>query len=647
MKKILFYFISLLLVFVSFYLLDYFVGLFQQTAIIKNNSYLFRNEVAPLQTTTNHLLPNLFDQFPDEFNSSKMRTIRTDEFGILQGPGVKNTTPNETILFLGGSTTENNEVREEYRFPYLAVAQLNKISGVNFVGVNAGVRAHTTQNSINLYLNHPSPEISNSKYVVMMHNINDRLKLALDGSYKSKLNHKSGLSFEYAKEKFLSSLHAFFLWAKGHSNILFILHEKVAPFFTKNQGVIINENILDQTTALTDDDIKNYRENLKIFIGIVKSQGKIPVLMTQPLGKSSQGQALFNETIRKVSLENSVFLIDLDRSSDSLKNKEKLFFGDGVHFNDQGSKWASDYIASSFTQIIGSKRERQKLSLGCKPIMSDGKDIVNQSLNQNLLEGRYPSLSSDGKYLLYQSYRDHETSIMILDVITGKSRVVIKKLGINTIEHPTWFDSDSIIYGEKTEDKSRLFLLDIKSGSSKPLFVNPDLLGSIANVSNKGEIAFAGYEYQDGRFTKPEIYYMKSNTSEPIKLTGGGYEKWRPFFNESEGTIYYIGAPYDGIFNLYKTSIDGVYSQLVYTENNRTHWDPAISLDGKKIAYAQKNDAEFDIFISELSGFKKNIKRLSYSSEDEWDPRFSPNGSLLLYAGTSIYGSQIRAICLK
>jgi Tol biopolymer transport system component len=108
-----------------------------------------------------------------------------------------------------------------------------------------------------------------------------------------------------------------------------------------------------------------------------------------------------------------------------------------------------------------------------------------------------------------------------------------------------------------------------------------------------------------------------------------------------------MGAPYDGIFNLYKTSIDGVYSQLVYTENNRTHWDPAISLDGKKIAYAQKNDAEFDIFISELSGFKKNIKRLSYSSEDEWDPRFSPNGSLLLYAGTSIYGSQIRAICLK
>lgn len=647
MKKVFFYFITLLLVISSFFLLDYCVGFFEETATKKNSSYLFRNEVAPLHTTTNHLIPNLFDKFFDESNPTQKRMVRTDDFGILQGPGNKSLVKTDKILFLGGSTTENNEVLEEYRFPYLAVSQLNKIANVNFLGINAGVRAHTTQNSINLYLNHPSPEIASSKYVVMMHNINDRLKLALDGSYKSNLNINSELSLDYAKDSFLSSVYAFFLWAKGRSNILFLLHEKITPLLHKDKGVIVNENILDQTTSLTDEDVKKYRENLKIFIGIVKSQGKIPILMTQPLGKISQGQALFNDSIRKIALENNVNLIDLDKSSNDLKDKQKLFFADGVHFNDHGSKWASDYIASRFIQIFGLKKEKHGTLLGCKPIISNGKSIVNQPLNQNLLEGRYPSLSSDANFLLYQSYSHNETSFSILNIKTGISKNVLKKSGINTIEHPTWYDFKSIIYGEKSADKSRLFLLDIESGLSKPLYANPNLFGSIANVSKKGEISFAGYQYHDGRFTKPQIYYMESNISEPIKLTDGNYEKWRPFFNESEGVIYYIGAPSKGMFNLYKTSIDGKLSHLVYTENSKTHWDPAISYDGRKIAYAQKNDAEFDIFVSDLSSFEKSIKRLSFSSEDEWDPRFSPDGSFLLYAGTSMYGSQIRAICLK
>lgn len=647
MKKSIFYLVSLLLVIGSFLFLDFCVGFFQETATRKNGNYLFRSEVAPLHTTTNHLIPNLFDKFSDEADPAHKRIVRTDEYGILQGPGDRNLAATDKILFLGGSTTENNEVREEYRFPYLAVFQLNKMANVNFLGINAGVRAHTTQNSLNLYLNHPSPEIANSKYVVMMHNINDRLKLALDGSYKSSLNNKSELTFDYAKNSFFSSIYSLYLWAKGHSNILFLLHEKIVPILVKDKGVVVNENILDQVFSLSDDDVKKYQNNLNVFIGIVKSQGKIPILMTQPLGKISQGQDLFNETMRKVALQNNVNLIDLDKSSNEIHQKEKLFFADGIHFNDHGSKWASDYIASRFIQIIGLNKEKQSVLLGCKPIISDGKDIVNQPLNLNLLDGRYPSLSSDEKSLLYQSYRNQETSISILDVKTGKIRMVIKKAGINTIEHPTWYDSKSIIYGEKTGDQSRLFLLDIESGTSKPLVSSQNLFGAIANVSNKGEIAFAGYEYLDGRFTKPEIYYMKSSVSQPIKLTGGNYEKWRPFFNEREGVIYYIGAPSNETFNLYKVSIDGKLSELVYTKKGMTHWDPAVSYDGRKIAYAQKNDAEFDIFVSDFQGFKENIKRYSYSSEDEWDPRFSPDGSLLFYAGTSIYGSQIRAICLK
>jgi hypothetical protein len=65
------------------------------------------------------------------------------------------------------------------------------------------------------------------------------------------------------------------------------------------------------------------------------------------------------------------------------------------------------------------------------------------------------------------------------------------------------------------------------------------------------------------------------------------------------------------------------------------------------IAFAQKNKFDFDLFISQLPVNSEYLIRYASTAEDEWDPRFSPDGRYLLYAGSSIFGSQIRAICLK
>ena len=206
MKRVTFYLITFMILIISVVFMDYGVGLLQETAIYRNSMMVFQAEVAPLQTTTNHLLPNLNDQLPDERHFSKKRQVRTDEYGILKGVDQNLTELTENILFLGGSTTENNEVREEFRFPFLAISQLSKISGTDHIGINGGVRAHTTQNSINLYINHPSPQIEKARYVVMMHNINDRLKLAIDGSYKSKLNNNSESSLGGVRDSLISFL---------------------------------------------------------------------------------------------------------------------------------------------------------------------------------------------------------------------------------------------------------------------------------------------------------------------------------------------------------------------------------------------------------------------------------------------------------
>lgn len=111
--------------------------------------------------------------------------------------------------------------------------------------------------------------------------------------------------------------------------------------------------------------------------------------------------------------------------------------------------------------------------------------------------------------------------------------------------------------------------------------------------------------------------------------------------------FFFIGSPDGNEFNLYKVGIAGKSMSLVYSELAKNHWDPAISPDGEKIAFAQKSKFDFDIFISQLPVSSGSLIRHASTAEDEWDPRFSPDASYLLYAGSSIFGSQIRAICLK
>ena len=296
------------------FLADFVVGTFYETSVTRETMGVFRSEVAPLSTTTNHLIPNLSHEYLIEDKSiSVVRTVRTDEYGIMKGASADDYTSATKILFLGGSTTENNEVDEPYRFPYLVGALLNKTKSQKFYGVNAGIRAHTTQDSLNLYLNHPSPDISNAEIVVVMHNINDRLHLTLSDSFKSDLNQNSTLTLSGVIDNFYQLVFSTWNWVKFKSNIIFLIDinwDKLS-LDRENKGIVINEEVLGKMATLTDKQVDLFSQNIRLLVRIIRAREKIPILMTQPLGKDSKGQSTFNDAIRKTAKTEKVYLVDL------------------------------------------------------------------------------------------------------------------------------------------------------------------------------------------------------------------------------------------------------------------------------------------------------------------------------------------------
>jgi hypothetical protein len=91
--------------------------------------------------------------------------------------------PQATIAFLGASTTANNAVQAELRFPAL-VSTLLAERGLRINTLNAGKSGITSQDSVNLLFNHvvhDEPDIA-----VMMHAHNDIGRLAAKGEYAAR-----------------------------------------------------------------------------------------------------------------------------------------------------------------------------------------------------------------------------------------------------------------------------------------------------------------------------------------------------------------------------------------------------------------------------------------------------------------------------
>ncbi len=95
---------------------------------------------------------------------------------------------------------------------------------------------------------------------------------------------------------------------------------------------------------------EKFKGNIELFVNIVRTLGKRPVLMTQPLGRPSNGQNVFNEIIRDVGRRNQVTLIDLDRAID--EKRDWAFLYDNIHLNNRGSKFVGELIASSLAPLV-------------------------------------------------------------------------------------------------------------------------------------------------------------------------------------------------------------------------------------------------------------------------------------------------------
>ncbi|MGP8049131.1 MAG: SGNH/GDSL hydrolase family protein [Desulfobaccales bacterium] len=304
--------------------------------------------------------------------------VRVDENGFIM-PAKVHEHPDLTLVFLGGSTTEDIYDDENNRFPYLAGHLLEESTQLRVNSYNAAKSGNDSLHSLDVLLNKVVP--LKPDIVAMMHNINDLSILLLEKSYWNKNPYRSPLieekpdwrtvgknlqeTFQLARDLVVPNLYAALhrlLHAEGKS--------KADEFQqVRGQKIEVNQDFL----------VREFARNLQTFINICRARGITPVLLTMPSRLKDDPDPLirrlmqrledqngisyrdfkgafdrFNQEIRGVAAQNRVLLVDLAREIPP----EKEYMSDVVHFNPAGSRLVAQKIAAGLAPGLATLPKR-------------------------------------------------------------------------------------------------------------------------------------------------------------------------------------------------------------------------------------------------------------------------------------------------
>jgi lysophospholipase L1-like esterase len=279
--------------------------------------------------------------------------IRGDEKGFIEnGNHYKFSSKNlKTVIFFGGSTTEQLFVPEKFRWQSILERNLNRTDNTHSYRIlNGGVSGNHSVHSILNFITKGLP--LSPDYVVLMHNVNDLGLLRLTGSYWDAPSDRS-LIQNMPKRPFIIFIREIKdLIVPNTYELLKILKLK-----------IFNDDFVNYRSKKTIDiEVieSQFRSSLNTFIDISKQWGIEPILMTQFNRINNKDELLkksmhrddidgyiwsykrLNDVIREVSIIREVDLIDLARLIPSSND----YLYDIVHLNKKGSKLASEILTT-------------------------------------------------------------------------------------------------------------------------------------------------------------------------------------------------------------------------------------------------------------------------------------------------------------
>ena len=249
-----------------------------------------------------------------------------------------------------------------------------------------------------------------------------------------------------------------------------------------------------------------------------------------------------------------------------------------------------------------------------------------------------PCFSPDGKTIAFQSNRDGNMEIYILDIETRYERKITDHPAKD--EFPVFSPDGKVLAFTSTRDDSsaaadwrlrEIYLLELES-NQLTRFTNNDADDWYPSFDSKGErllyVSTRG-DIRDIHFSRQwsDIYIHDIKDNVVSRLTESKFQNGSPCFSSNNKWIV-INANRNDKFHIYKMDKHGQHiEQLTFGDANDAA--PQFAPDNKQIAFFSDRNGNYDVYLMNRDG--SNLTQLTCDPEDEAYPKFSPDGKKIIY----------------
>ena len=241
---------------------------------------------------------------------------------------------------------------------------------------------------------------------------------------------------------------------------------------------------------------------------------------------------------------------------------------------------------------------------------------------------RYPMFYKQDSTLLYQGQEVNRYLILKHSFKDNITNILISSF--EELIHPV-FSVDmrylACTEGYQETGETDVILYDNITGVSKK--INPNNFHSaIPMFSHNGRmIAMPMWNNEENKVSN--IYIYDLNRSKYIKHIESDKECWRPVFSIDDKSILYIEKAKYFLVKRYNIENDSITDLL---ELPFDIWDITLSPSGKYLVFSGYKDGNWDLFCYVFA--TKEVRQLTHSIGNEWDPNFGTTDEDLWYAGT-------------
>ena len=285
----------------------------------------------------------------------------------------------------------------------------------------------------------------------------------------------------------------------------------------------------------------------------------------------------------------------------------------------KGSAIVSDLIPNGTNEIIVSADKLYVFSG-----IGGEKGISVTQLTRNTADDRYPAWSPDGSKIAFQSDRDGNSEIYVMNA--DGTNVV--KLTSNTAEDwtPAWSpDGCKIAFASDRDSECGIYVMDTDGTNVIPLTSHTAL-----DCNPKWSPDGSKITFQSDRDGNSEIYVMNADGTNVTKLTSNTAEDRTPAW-PPDGCKIAFASDRDFIdFKIYVMDTDGT-NVIPLTSHTAPATDgtPAWSPDGRKIAFTSYRDNSENIYVMDADG--TNVIQLTMNTAADSNPDWSPDGSKIAF----------------